>query len=271
MSQIIRGFGIATKSKALSINHTSDKPFMTIAKIAFSLTLLVFSFASVAGGNTSNDSFNKAKKMLERQVYQDHRETLYCGAKFDAKKNIEAPVGFVTTTHLKRAKKVEWEHVVPAENFGRAFTEWRNGHAGCVDSKGKSFKGRKCAEKINSEYRYMQSDMHNLFPAIGAVNALRSNYNFTMLPAAKSDFGSCDMRIDDRKAQPPEAARGIIARTYMYMEQTYPKYKMSKQQSQLMQAWDKQYPVLAWECERSRRIEKLQGNANRIVDSRCTS
>lgn len=161
--------------------------------------------------------------------------------------------------------------MVPAENFGRAFTEWRDGHDGCVNSKGKSFKGRKCAEKINSEYRYMQSDMHNLFPAIGAVNAMRSNYNFTMLPSAKTDFGSCDMRIDDRKAQPPEAARGVIARTYMYMEQTYPKYKMSKQQSQLMQAWDKQYPVLTWECERSRRIEKLQGNANRIVSSRCTS
>jgi deoxyribonuclease-1 len=244
---------------------------MTISKIILPLTFLIFSFAAVAEGNTSNDSFNKAKKMLERQVYQDHRLTLYCGAKFDAKKYIEAPVGFVTTTHLKRAKKIEWEHVVPAQNFGQAFPEWRDGHGGCVNSKGKSFKGRKCAEKINSEYRYMQSDMHNLFPAIGAVNALRSNYNFTMLPAAKSDFGSCDMRIDDRKAQPPETARGIIARTYMYMEQTYPKYKMSKQQSQLMQAWDKQYPVLAWECERSRRIEKLQGNANRIVDSRCRS
>jgi deoxyribonuclease-1 len=64
---------------------------MTISKILFSLTLFIFSFASVAEGNTSNDSFNKAKKMLEREVYQDHRVTIYCGAKFDAKKNIESP------------------------------------------------------------------------------------------------------------------------------------------------------------------------------------
>ncbi|GGP75105.1 hypothetical protein GCM10009410_03880 [Shewanella ulleungensis] len=64
----------------------------------------------------------------------------------------------------------------------------------------------------------MQADMHNLFPAIGAVNVLRSNYNFTMLPAAKSDFGSSDMRIDARKAQPPIAASGTIAGTYMHME-----------------------------------------------------
>lgn len=244
---------------------------MNLVKVAFSLALFAFTFASMAEGNTSNDSFSKAKKMLERQVYQDHRVTLYCGAKFDAGKNIEAPNGFVTTTHLKRAKKVEWEHVVPAENFGQKFTEWRVGHAQCVDRKGMSFKGRKCAEKINREYRYMQADMHNLFPAIGAVNALRSNYNFTMLPSAKSDFGSCDMRIDNRKAQPPVEARGRIARSYMYMEQTYPTYKMSKQQRQLMQAWDKQDPVSPWECERSKRINVLQGNANLIVDSRCKS
>jgi deoxyribonuclease-1 len=245
---------------------------MTISKIILPLTFLIFSFAAVAEGNTFNDSFNKAKKMLERQVYKDHRVTIYCGANFDAKKNIQAPEGFVTTTHLKRAKKVEWEHVVPAENFGRAFSEWRDGHSNCVDSKGKLFKGRKCTEKLNKEYRYMQADMHNLFPAIGAVNALRSNYNFVMLPGeVKSDFGSCDMRIDSRKAQPPEIARGSIARTYMYMEMTYPKYKMSKQQSQLMEAWDKQYPVSKWECKRSKRIEKLQGNANQVVDSRCPS
>lgn len=46
----------------------------------------------------------------------------------------------MTTTHLKRAKKVEWEHVVPAENFGRAFSEWRDGQEYCVDSKSQSFK-----------------------------------------------------------------------------------------------------------------------------------
>jgi deoxyribonuclease-1 len=158
--------------------------------------------------------------------------------------------------------------VVPAENFGRAFSEWRTGHERCVDRKGKTFKGRKCAKKMNYEYRYMQADMHNLFPAIGAVNALRSNYNFTTMlsDSVKSDFGSCDMRIDNKKAQPPEQARGRIARTNIYMQLTYLKYNMSKQQSQLMNAWDKQDPVTRWECKRSKRIEKLQGNANKIVD-----
>ncbi len=232
------------------------------------LGLMLFTGAAYAA-NTSNTSFNKAKKMLERNVYYDHRETLYCGARFDEKKKVIIPEGFKTTKHVKRAKKVEWEHVVPAENFGRTFSEWRDGHELCVNSKGKSFKGRKCAEKMNTEYRYMQADMFNLFPAIGAVNAMRSNYNFVMLPDVRSEFGSCPMKIDSRKAEPPVSARGRIARTYFYMEMTYPRYKMSKQQRQLMTAWDKQFPVEAWECERNKRITKMQKSVNKVMESRC--
>ena len=237
-------------------------------KLTLSLALVTLSFTAIAA-NTTITSFNKAKKTLEKEVYFDHRETLYCSAGFDDKKYVIPPNGFETTKYLKRSKKIEWEHAVPAENFGRTFSEWRNGDQACVDSKGKAFKGRKCTEKVNKEYRHMQADMYNLYPAIGAVNALRSNYNFTMLPSEKSDFGSCAMKIADKKAEPPESARGRIARTYLYMDETYKRYKMSKAQKQLMNAWDKMYPVSGWECERAERISKLQNNQNNIVKSRC--
>lgn len=179
------------------------------------------------------------------------------------------PAGFVAEKHQKRSKQIEIEHVVPAENFGRTFVEWREGHQDCVDRKGKPFKGRNCAEKVNLEYRYMQSDLFNLYPAIGSVNALRSNYNFVMLPDGNSSFGSCDMQIKDNKAQPPEKSRGMIARAYLYMDVTYTRYQMSKPQKQLMTAWDKQFPVTKFECERSLRIEKAQGNINPIMRERC--
>lgn len=221
--------------------------------------------------NQEIQSFSKAKKILERQIYSNHRITLYCGATFDSKKKVTPPKGFTTTKYVKRSKKIEWEHVVPAENFGRTFSEWRYGNKLCIDSKDKKFKGRKCAEKVNIEYRHMQSDMFNLYPAIGAVNALRSNYNFTMLPSEKSDFGSCAMKIDNRKAEPPEAARGRIARTYLYMDDAYKRYNMSKSQRKLMNAWDKMYPVEAWECARAKKITSLQKSENNVVKSRCNS
>jgi deoxyribonuclease-1 len=237
------------------------------------LTLLIaISIATPAlAANHEIQSFSKAKKILAKQVYNNHRTTLYCGATFNTKKKVTPPKGFSTTKYAKRAKKVEWEHVVPAENFGRTFIEWREGDNQCTNSKGKAFKGRRCAEKVNTEYRYIQADMFNLYPAIGAVNALRSNYNFTMLPNAKSDFGSCAMKIDNRKAEPPVSARGRIARTYLYMEGAYKRYSMSKAQRQLMNAWDKMYPVDDWECARAKKITTLQQSENSIIKSRCKS
>jgi deoxyribonuclease-1 len=240
-------------------------------KIVISLLITTLITTTTFATNQEIKSFSKAKNFLEKQVYNNHRTTLYCGATFDAEKRVTPPQGFITNKYVKRAKKIEWEHVVPAENFGRTFSEWRDGHNQCINSKGKEFKGRKCAEKVNFEYRYMQSDMFNLYPVIGAVNALRSNYNFTMLPTIKSDFGSCSMKIDNRKAEPPEISRGQIARTYLYMDNTYKRYNMSKSQRQLMDAWDKMYPVNTWECQRAKKISNLQKSKNNIVLSRCQS
>jgi deoxyribonuclease-1 len=244
---------------------------ITIMKKIISLVIASLIATPVLAANKEIQSFNKAKKILQKKVYNNHRTTLYCGAAFDDKKKVTPPKGFTTTKFVKRAKKIEWEHAVPAENFGRTFSEWRDGHKLCINSKGKAFKGRKCAEKLNTEYRYMQADMFNLYPAIGAVNALRSNYNFTMLPDEKSDFGSCAMKIDNRKAEPPEMARGRIARTYLYMEGAYKRYNMSKSQRQLMSAWDKMYPVSAWECARAKKITSLQKSDNNVIKGRCNA
>lgn len=209
--------------------------------------------------------------MLESTIYleKQERKTLYCEADFNNKKQITFPEGFTSTKYKKRAKKVEWEHVVPAENFGRNFVEWREGDESCVNSKGKAFKGRRCAEKVNQQYQLMQSDMYNLYPAIGSVNASRSNYNFVLLNEEKSSFGSCEMKISARKAEPPVNARGIIARSYIYMHETYKQYTMSRQQYQLMTAWHKQFPVTQWECLRAVRIAEQQGNDNAILGKSC--
>jgi deoxyribonuclease-1 len=74
------------------------------------------------------------------------------------------------------------------------------------------------------------------------------------------------MKIENRKAEPPE-----IARTYLYMEGAYKRYSMSKSQHQLMNAWDKMYPVNAWECTRTKKITNIQQSENKVVKSRCKS
>ena len=244
---------------------------MNATKTIAAVLLAAASTLLMAAGNTEIESFTKAKRLLEREVYFDHRVTLYCGAAFDVRKNVTLPDGFTTPKHAKRARRVEWEHVVPAENFGRAFVEWREGADVCVDNKGKAFKGRKCAEKANAAFRYMQADLYNLYPAIGAVNAMRSNYRYSMLPGSPATFGTCSMKIEGRRAEPPEAARGTIARTVLYMADAYRGvYRLSNQDRRLMEAWDRQYPVDAWECTRARRIEAIQGNPNERVKEACS-
>lgn len=235
------------------------------------IIVLILALAATASLAKPLESFSKAKKTMMSKVYFDHRETIYCGAEFSRKKSITLPPGYESSKYKKRAKRVEWEHVVPAENFGRTFVAWREGDTQCVNNKGKNYKGRRCANKASKEYRLMQSDLYNLYPAIGAVNAMRSNYNFKLLPSEKSDFGACQMKIANKKAEPPIQARGRIARTYLYMEQRYSRYNMSKSQRKLMLAWDKLYPISNWECQRAHRIEKLQGNSNPVLTARCGS
>ena len=60
-----------------------------LASFIFTLTflfLLAVPSHSADHGNTTNQSFNKAQKMLERKVYYDHRTTFYCGCPFSTDK-----------------------------------------------------------------------------------------------------------------------------------------------------------------------------------------
>lgn len=225
-----------------------------------------------AGGNQWNDSFSGAKKILEKQVYSNQRLTFYCGCPFDGQKMIQPCADYTPKKEGTRAKRVEWEHIAPAAHFGQSFKEWREGHPDCVDKKGKAFKGRSCASKVSVPYRYMESDLYNLVPAIGEVNGLRSNFRFDMITGETRDFGSCDMEIDSkaRIAEPPQKVRGDIARTYKYMDESYPGHGIIAGASKkLFDAWDKLDPVDAWECQRCKRIEEIQGNENLVVKKAC--
>ena len=66
---------------------------------------------------------------------------------------------------------------------------------------------------------------------------------------------TCDMEIEDNKAEPPPEKWGDIARTYFYMGAAYPGHGViSKKNRKLFEAWNKMDPVDEWECERCKRI-----------------
>ncbi len=249
----------------------------TIMCTIFGFTAFFLFFQSTNAGNKKIKSFYEAKKNLEKITFkktgysQIENKTIYCGCSFDSNKNVDfSSCGYKPKSMYKRAAKVEWEHVVPAHAFGKSFKEWFEGHPKCKNRNGKPFKGRKCCQKSNVEFCLMEADMYNLYPAIGEINALRSNYSMAMIPGEKRDFGACDVEIEGRKVEPRPEVRGDIARTYMYMDMEYPgRGIISGKNKKLFEAWSKADPVDASECRRASLIEKIQGNRNEIVMKAC--
>ncbi len=83
----------------------------------------------------------------------------------------------------------------------------------------------------------MESDMHNLQPAVGEVNGDRGNFMYSQWSGGEGQYGQCTMKVDfkDKIAEPPARARGAIARTYFYMRDRY-QLNLSRQQTQLFTA-----------------------------------
>jgi len=219
-----------------------------------------------AGGNASGNSFSQAKKALFK-VHGDHRTTFYAGCQYGRRGHVDNRVcGYKPRKNKKRGRKIEWEHVVPAWAFGHALQCWQQ--KVCFNSKGKAYKGRRCCGKTDATFRAMESDMHNLVPAVGELNGDRSNFRYGMIAGEKRRYGRVDFEVDfkQRVAEPAEHLRGDIARIYFYMERSYG-LNIGKKQRRLFQIWDRQDPVDAWEVERNRRIAAIQGNSNPFIDA----
>lgn len=216
-------------------------------------------------GNTRIRSFNQSKKVMSR-IYIGHERTLYCGCKYSGKVIDIQSCDYQIRSNSNRARRLEWEHVVPAALFGRTFKEWKDGQKRCVSKKGGQFKGRRCARKTSRSFQLMEADLYNLYPTIGEVNGLRSNFAMAILPGEPRDYGSCDVEIKDKKIEPRPKIRGDIARTYLYMNWAYPdRLNISRRTNRLFTTWDKIDPVDEWERERAEMIRKIQGNSNPFI------
>ena len=124
------------------------------------LAALLLGASSVHAQNTQIGSFAKARKLLP-QVYASHEQTFYCGCPYTDTTVDFTSCGYHPKGKPETARRLQWEHVVPAENFGRSFPEWREGAPACVDNKGNAFKGRNCASKVSATYRFMEADLYN--------------------------------------------------------------------------------------------------------------
>lgn len=182
--------------------------------------------------------FSTAKRHLIKTL-PNNAKSLYCGCdiKKQGKKLVPDPTdcGYVPRNTFtrsgkvnQRALRIEWEHIVPAWEFGHQLQCWQDG-------------GRKNCRKVSAKFRKMEADIHNLAPAIGEINADRSNYRFGMLSENATQYGRCEVKVNfkQRVIEPPFNARKRIADTYAYMQKTYG-LKISDKQQKLFDAWQRQ-------------------------------
>lgn len=231
---------------------------VSIKSILLLCLLVIVSISAQA----APQNFPQAKNEARQYIYHDRNKNaggdLYCGCDWKwvgrsgGRVELES-CGYKIRKQPVRAKRTEWEHIVPASNFGRARQCWQNG-------------GRKNCTSNDPVFSKMEADLHNLAPAVGEINADRQNYNFGYVETSAADYGSCDFKIDfkGRTAEPTDEIKGMVARVYFYMHDRYD-LPMSRQQQRLFIQWDKQYPPNAWEIERDKRIAQRMGHSNPFV------
>lgn len=216
-----------------------------------------------SSGNRTIANFDEAK-LHASKIYRGMQVTFYCGCSFAGQLVDHKSCGYMPLQEDERAYRVEWEHVVPASAFGRKFSAWTQGDSRCVSSRGKPFRGRRCARLVSEKFRQMESDLYNLVPEIGEMNELRGALPYSKhLPRNSAVVGGCKTKIGRNAVQPREEIRGFIARTYRYMEVTYPGFDLiSEEMEALFREWESAYPPTEEELVRGKRIAMEQGNTN---------
>jgi deoxyribonuclease-1 len=233
-------------------------------------------------GNATNPSFSRAKRILQQKIYDPTGKTVYCDCDYyteEGKLRVRHEgCGFLPLKPggTERDKKVEWEHVVPASHLGKHNENlrkiWDEGHPDCVTGSGKVYKGRQCLEKVSLEFRLMQADMYNLYPAIGSVNGYRSDRQMGEIPGEEYVFGTCNAEFAKGMFEPRDEFMGDVARTYLYMQAVYPDfYAIPEETEALLKNWSIKDPVDALECSRQKKIYLEQGNPNPILRPLCDS
>jgi deoxyribonuclease I len=196
-------------------------------------------------------SWRAATRMVE-QVYSGHKKTLYCGCRYSGKKVSLTSCGYKPSgSYANRSRTIEYEHIVPASLMAGHLPCWRKG-------------GRKFCETKDKEGQARIFDPHNLAPEVGEINALRSNDLYRDLPSNTSDFGKCPIEDTRSAFEPPDCAKGDLARVWFYVGERYG-LKLKSSQWKMFEQWSAMDPVSPWEAERERRVAHLTGVPNHFV------
>lgn len=220
------------------------------------LFFTTFSHAEIAS------SFSKAKSIMYKKVYKNQGKTFYTNCAWSKKKvNLETCnlQDSFPKKDMKRAKRTEAEHVIPSSWMYKKNGKFRK----CViEAKALGENKRKYCQKIDLDFRDAHNDLMNLRPAVGALNAYRSNKPFSDILSGKNQSNyhgrNKTFKVSSRVVIPDKTIRGDIARIGFYMSEKYG-VSYSKRQLILFKSWDMEDPIDKEEQKLIRMIVAVQG------------
>lgn len=194
---------------------------------------------------------------MQHKVFNtpEDRIDYYCGCKYDAAKKVDInSCNYKIRKNASRAKRIEWEHVVPAAKLGNMLDCWHNG-------------GRKNCEDKSEEFNNREGDLHNLRPVIGEVNADRSDFLYNKTIGNFSSYGQCNFKIDFQHdiAEPPDNIKGDLARITLFIAEKY-NLPFELTYVNMLKEWAIQDPVDEKEKIINEKIRVIQGDSNYYID-----
>src|SRR5262245_43345575 len=159
------------------------------------LVLLLYAVQAHAAGQTVIPNYDTARRdFFWTQLYSNGGRDLYCNVRFIA------------------GQRLTVEHAFAAD--------WIATHHGCPNRN----------ECPIPAYGFAEADLHNLWPAIGAINSSRGDKLFSEIPGNKPTLPSsvADLKCDYERTtgpnavvEPRNAVKGEIARSLFYMHVEY--------------------------------------------------
>jgi len=226
-------------------------------------------------------TFPKAKNMSVRLYSTYHLESFYTNTplvlaakirqkKFPYKSSVDLYLKLINnpykgSKYVARGTIIEWEHITPASWFITVSPEikeaWENGDTKCVTSSGNTYKGRKCAEKVSPLFNLMESDMYNLVPVIGALNAMRNDKPYGIIDGESREFGeTIDTEINTSTIEIMPSKRGNVARVMLYMNKKYGvQFPDHNNTVKMLIEWDLSDPEDNWEIQKKQILNKTYG------------
>lgn len=93
-----------------------------------------------------------------------------------------------------------------------------------------------------------------------------------MVQGKRDQYGKCNFIVQDRKAEPRDEVKALVAFTYMYFQKTYSKYLktnfISGKNEKLFEVWRK-YPLTREQCGWAYKVSEVQQNKNLDLMEAC--